>query len=112
MHCLVYAIQPETKARLFVATGAPVQPHSSDGLQGLDVTYRWIQIPKIIFKHVNLPENVCSVEGFCQYFDIGNPLLDVYAHQMCVCLLIAFAYTNRQRMNRCPSLCLSMVRYT
>ena len=49
------------KARLFVTTGRPVQPHDSEGLEDLNVRFRWAAIPAQIVKDVGL-------EGV-----IGNP---------------------------------------
>ena len=42
------------QARLFVATCTPVQPHSSDGPEGLEVEYRWVRVPNELFEHVGL----------------------------------------------------------
>ena len=41
-------------ARLFVTTGRPVQPHDSEGLEDLNVRFRWAAIPHQIAKHIGL----------------------------------------------------------
>ena len=65
-----------TEARLFVATGVPVQPHSSLGLSGLAVEYRWIRIPVRIFQHVGLPAGIEGLHRFCEHFSLDNPTED------------------------------------
>ena len=65
-----------TEARLFVVTGTPVQPHSSDGLEGLPADYRWVVIPPIIYKHFDLPENASNMHEFQRFFDIEEPEQD------------------------------------
>ena len=62
------------QARLFVATGTPVQPHSSDGLDGLEVEYRWVHVPNELFEHVGFAENADTPDGFC--FQFGLPVPD------------------------------------
>ncbi len=64
------------EARLFVATGTPVQPHSSVGLEGLDVECRWVPVPPMIFTHVNMPAGLSGLHEFCSHYDIDNPTQD------------------------------------
>ena len=71
-----------TETRLFVATGTPVQPHSCDGLEGLSADYRWVKIPQLIFKHIDLPDNASSLHEFVSFFDIEDPVPD---RRPCVC---------------------------
>ena len=56
------------EARLFVTTGTPVQPHSMNGLNGLDVECRWVRCPPIIFEHVGFATNAAILTGFCDQF--------------------------------------------
>ena len=65
------------QARLFVATGAPVQPHSSDGLDGLDVEYRWVRVPNELFEHVGFSETADTPVGFCFQFGLQVPDEDI-----------------------------------
>ena len=76
------------EARLFVVTGAPVQPHSSVGLSGLGARYRWILIPELIHKHVGLPVNACSPREFCSFFDVPDPSAPQDSHTCSVRALV------------------------
>ena len=76
------------EARLFVVTGAPVQPHSSVGLSGLGAHYRWILIPELIHKHVGLPVNACSPREFCNFFDVPDPSAPQDSHTCSVRALV------------------------
>ena len=64
------------KARLFVATGTPVQPHSSDGVEGLSVHYRWVLVPRQLFEHVGFADDADSLYGFCSQFSCEVPAED------------------------------------
>ena len=61
------------QARLFVATGTPIQPHSTEGLEGLDVHFRWVVVPLVIFEHVGLAADANTLVGFCEQFDLDMP---------------------------------------
>ena len=61
------------KARLFVTTGSPVQPHSSAGLEGLDVHFRWVVVPPVIFEHVGFAVDANTAVGFCDQFGLDVP---------------------------------------
>ena len=37
------------KARLFIGTGGVIQPHHTTDLEGMEVTYMWIEIPEEVF---------------------------------------------------------------
>ena len=39
------------KARIFVATGTPIQPHDCNGLDGLDIRFRWCVIPEQVIEY-------------------------------------------------------------
>ena len=58
------------QARLFVTTGTPIQPHSSEGLEGLDVKFRWVPVPYVIYEHVGLLRDANTLAGFCDQFGI------------------------------------------
>ena len=83
------------KARLFVTTGTPVQPQSCEGLGGLDVHFRWVMVPPVIFEHVGLASDANTLVGFCEQFGLEIPedlLLSHHAAvrlchtiQFCVC---------------------------
>ena len=45
----MYAYTAHTEARVVVAMGSPIQPHSCDGLDGLQVDFSWIKVPQLIF---------------------------------------------------------------
>ena len=62
-----------TEARLLVATGSPIQPHSSDGLDGLPVHYRWVPVPREIFTDVGFADDANSIHGFCRQFNLDAP---------------------------------------
>ena len=57
----------------YVATGTPIQPHSSDGLEGLPVHYRWVPVPPTIFEHVGFADDANSLDGFCEQFNCEVP---------------------------------------
>ena len=61
------------QARLFVTTGTPVQPHSCEGLEGLDVHFRWVMVPHVIFEHVGLASDANTLVGFCEQFGLEIP---------------------------------------
>ena len=61
------------EARLFVTTGTPVQPHSSEGLEGLSIEFRWVPVPPAIFEHVGLVADANTLAGFCDQFSIDMP---------------------------------------
>ena len=67
-----YTISPE--ARVFVVTGTPIQPHSSDGLAGLDVKYSWIVVPHLIWDHCGFPDGLDSIHKFCSFYGVENPV--------------------------------------
>ena len=67
-------IHDKPEARVFVATGSPIQPHSSDGLEGLDVRFSWVKVPQLVFAHCGFPEWLASIDRFCQYYSIVNPV--------------------------------------
>ena len=75
------------KARLFVTTGSPVQPHSSYGLEGLDVTFRWVVVPPVIFEHVGFSSDANTSAGFCDQFGIDVP--DIMQPFVCATLYIS-----------------------
>ena len=62
-----------TEARLLVATGRPIQPHSSDGLDGLPVHYRWVPVPREIFADVGFAHDASGIPGFCRQFNLDTP---------------------------------------
>ena len=66
------------QARLFVATGTPVQPHSSYGLDGLEVEYRWVAIQKEIFEHVGISDTADTPDGFAFQFGLTLPDEDMW----------------------------------
>ena len=66
------------KARLFVATGTPVAPHSFDGLDGIkDLRCRWVRVPPALFEEVNIREGADTVAGFCEQFSCDVPPEDL-----------------------------------
>ena len=58
------------QARLFVTTGTPIQPHSTEGLEGLAVHFRWVLVPYVIYEHVGLSRDANTLAGFCEQFGI------------------------------------------
>ena len=40
------------KARLFIGTGGVIQPHQTTDLDGMEVSYMWIEIPEEVFAWV------------------------------------------------------------
>ena len=69
----MYAHVSLAEARLFVTTGCPVQPHSCEGLEGLEINYRWVLVPPTIFEHVGLAAVANTLAGFCEQFDLAIP---------------------------------------
>ena len=61
------------QARLFVATGTPVQPHSSLGLEDFTVDFRWVRVPPSLFETVGYSPEADTVHGFCHQFAIPEP---------------------------------------
>ena len=61
------------QARLFVTTGTPIQPHSCEGLEGLDVHFRWVMVPHVIFEHVGFAADANTLVGFCEQFGLDMP---------------------------------------
>ena len=64
---------PLVEARLFVTTGAPIQPHSAAGLEGLNVPFRWVRVPHSVFEHVGFSADADTLAGFCEQFGIAVP---------------------------------------
>ena len=60
------------EARLFICTGAPIQPHDCTGLDGLPVRYRWAKIPPLTFAHINLDGVCASAHAFKEAFGIAQ----------------------------------------
>ena len=60
------------EARLFICTGAPIQPHDCTGLDGLPVRYRWAKIPPLTFAHINLDGVCVSPSAFKEAFGIAQ----------------------------------------
>ena len=83
----VYAYTAHTEARVFVATGTPIQPHSCDGLDGLNVNFAWVVVPPLIFAHVGFPEWIASVDRFCAYYAIDNPC-EARLHVLSCCIFV------------------------
>ena len=52
------------KARVFVTTGRPVQPHDCEGLDDLNVDMRWAAIPYQIAEHVGLGGSIDNPRQF------------------------------------------------
>ena len=72
------------EARLFVCTGAPIQPHDCSGLDGLPVRFRWAKIPPLTFAHIGLDGVCVSPDAFKEAFGIAQPEpgnMDEYAHE-------------------------------
>ena len=82
--CICRADVMHAKARLFVATGTHVQPHSSDGLEGLDAHFRWVKVKKETFEYVDLADDADTLGGFCKQFNC-----DVQTEAMLVAIHIA-----------------------
>ena len=85
---------PLVEARLFVTTGAPVQPHSSEGLEGLPINFRWVMVPPVIFEHVGFVADANSLAGFCEQFDLEVPEDLRFSHHTAVrsCHTIQFCF--------------------
>ena len=56
------------QARLFIATGAPIQPHDGTGLEDMEVEWRWMRIPLKIGPHIGLPVALESAYNFRKQF--------------------------------------------
>ena len=72
------------EARLFVCTGAPIQPHDCAGLDGLPVRFRWAKIPPLTFAHIGLDGVCTSPTTFREGFGIQQPEpgnMDEYASE-------------------------------
>ena len=71
------------EARLFVCTGAPIQPHDCSGLDGLPVRFRWAKIPPLTFAHIGLDGVCVSPDAFKEAFGITQPAgnMDEYARE-------------------------------
>ena len=101
------------KARLFVTTGAPVQPHDGRGLDDLPIKWRWATIPQQILTVVGLVDAAANPEAFkarivecCMPCDASRPLhcRMVYASRLlhivclsrimsdCPCLVVTHTY--------------------
>ena len=76
---LVYA-----KARLLVATGTPIAPHSFNGLAGLEVESRWVKIPVELLEVADLYPDANTVEGFCRQFDCSPEPQKDCLYTMCI----------------------------
>ena len=61
------------QARLFITTGAPIQPHDGTGLEDVDVEWRWSRVPPKIDAHVGLPGALASATAFRAHFSIDEP---------------------------------------
>ena len=61
------------QARLFITTGAPIQPHDGTGLEDVDVEWRWSRIPHKIDAHVGLPGALASATAFRAHFSLEEP---------------------------------------
>ena len=61
------------QARLFITTGAPIQPHDGTGLEDVDVEWRWSRIPPKIDAHVGLPGALASATAFRAHFSLEEP---------------------------------------
>ena len=57
------------QARLFLATGKPVQPHDTSNLDGLGVSLRWCRLPPRMLDHVGL-EKARTLCEFCKFFHV------------------------------------------
>ena len=64
---------PPVAARLFVTTGTPVQPHSCEGLEGLDINFRWVLVPYVIFEHVGFASDLNTLVGLCEQLGLDMP---------------------------------------
>ena len=74
--CLMLAyiyIYRRRQARLFITTGAPIQPHDGTGLEDVDVEWRWSRIPHKIDAHVGLPGALASATAFRTHFSLEEP---------------------------------------
>ena len=69
------------EARLFVCTGAPIQPHDCTGLDGIPVRFRWAKIPQLTFAHIGLDGICTSPTAFKEAFGLAQPAqnMDEYA---------------------------------
>ena len=84
------------KARVFVTTGTPIQPHSCEGLEGLAIHFRRVMVPPVIFEHVGLAADANTLVGFCDQFGLEMPEDLLLSHhtavrlchtmQFCVCV--------------------------
>ena len=83
MSCVVLVC---AKARLLVATGTPIAPHSFTGLDGLEVQSRWVRIPRELLTVADLRSDADTVEGFCRQFGCQPT-----PHKDCVYTMHVFA---------------------
>ena len=83
MSCVVLVC---AKARLLVATGTPIAPHSFTGLEGLEVQSRWVRIPVELQEVADLRPDAHTIDGFCQQFGCQPT-----PHKDCVYTMHVFA---------------------
>ena len=58
-----------SQARLFFATGTPVQPHDTSMLEGLDIKLRWCRLPPRCLPHVGL-DKAANYNTFGTFFKL------------------------------------------
>ena len=87
------------KARLFVTTGRPVQPHDSEWLEGLEVRCRWAVIPHQIVDQIGLEGSIDNPRNFkaswCNVWGVTTPaMVHVRFRMVCRCMLSEFRYLD------------------